>query len=90
METYEKVLDILNKQDPIGLLKFLNDTQEYIHEAKVIATIIEEHKQLKEAPISASEIKYVFEEYFFAGIMSKSMAEKLSSMILHPSSGIYS
>lgn len=84
MTQYDKILMVLNTDDPLGF----SPNQDYQNEAKIIANIAINYMEFGDT-IKGVDIQTVFEEFYFSGVMRNDRAEKIASMLRHPSIGLY-
>jgi len=84
MSQYDKVLMVLNTDDPLGF----SPKQDYQNEAKILSNLVINYGELGDT-LKGIDVQTVFEEFYFNGVMTDVRAEKIASMLRHPSIGLY-
>lgn len=87
MSTTDIITEILNTEDPLFIILQGLSADGYINEAARIANIVNQYAEQNET-ITGKEVMYVFEQFWFEGVISVKQADRIASKIRHPSSGV--
>jgi len=87
MSTVDIITEILNYEDPLFMVEHGYNRDGYINEAARIANIVNQYAEQNEM-ITGKEVAFVFEEFWFDGVISQDQADRIASKIRHPSSGV--